>query len=287
MKIRTEIMDIALCTIISKLRIHQFLALYESIIKNRMAAHLFVFCVDRESYDLLKKMGISKAVIIDFSKLEDKTLINLRKERKIYEYCWTIKPVVIEYIFKKHSKIKKILYVDSDIYFFSDPLSIINRIKKWSVIVTTHRSSKNINGGFVCFKRDKIGLEALKWWKRQCFNWCYDYFDNGNFGDQGHLDRLKKHYRNIYYLEHPGFNVASWNEHLYQIKTYDDRVYVDNVRMVFYHFSGLRMINKTDYIMLWQFEPKGYVYGHYINVLRKKIEEIENVSPGFTDNIFK
>lgn len=281
-------MDVALCTVITKLRIHQFLALYESIIKNKIAAYLFVFCVDKESYYLLNKMGISKKVfIMDFSKLENKTLINIRKCRKIYEYCWTIKPVVIEYIFKKYPIIKKVLYVDSDIYFFSEPLSIINRIKNWSVIVTTHKSSKNINGGFVGFKRDKIGLKALQWWKKKCFEWCYDYFDNGNFGDQGHLDKLRKHFRNIYYLEHPGFNVASWNEHLYQIKVYDKKVFVNNIRLVFYHFSGLRMVNKKDYIMLWQFEPKGYVYEHYINVLRKKIEEIEKISPGFTDNIFK
>ena len=205
-------MDVALCTITSKIRVYQFLALYESIIKNNIRGLLFVFCVDRESYDLLNKMGISKAFIIDFSKLEDKTLIDIKKERQLYEYCWTLKPVVLEYIFGKYPEIKKIIYVDSDIYFFSDPLSIINRIKKWSVIVTSHKSSKKVNGGFVCFKRDKIGLDALKWWKKQCFDWCYAYYDNGNFGDQGHLDRLRKHFRNIYYLEHPGINLASWNE---------------------------------------------------------------------------
>ena len=80
--------------------------------------------------------------------------------------------------------------------------------------------------------------------------------------------------------------MSSWNEHLYQIKVYDKKVFVNNTRLVFYHFSGLRMVNKKDYIMLWQFEPKGYVYEHYINVLRKKIEEIEEISPGFTENIF-
>jgi len=279
-------MDVALCTVISKIRIYQYLALYESIVKNNIAAKLFVFCVDKESFDLLNKMGISKAVIIDFTKLEDKTLIDIKKERQLYEYCWTIKPVVIEYIFDNYPEIKKTIYIDSDAYFFSEPLSIINRIKKWSVIVTTHRSSKKVNGGFVCFKRDKIGLDALKWWKEQCIDWCYARYENGIFGDQGHLDKLKKYYKNIYYLEHPGFNLASWNEFLYEIKVYENRVYVNNTRLVFYHFSGLRMINKKDYITLWKFEPKGYVYDYYINVLRKKIEEIEEISPGFTENIF-
>lgn len=286
MEIRNEIMDVALCTVISKIRIYQYLALYESIVKNNIAAKLFVFCVDKESFDLLNKMGISKAVIIDFTKLEDKTLIDIKKERQLYEYCWTIKPVVIEYIFDNYPEIKKTIYIDSDAYFFSEPLSIINRIKKWSVIVTTHRSSKKVNGGFVCFKRDKIGLDALKWWKEQCIDWCYARYENGKFGDQGHLDKLKKYYKNIYYLEHPGFNLASWNEFLYEIKVYENRVYVNNTRLVFYHFSGLRMINKKDYITLWKFEPKGYVYDYYINVLRKKIEEIEEISPGFTENIF-
>lgn len=287
METGTDIMDVALCTIISKTRVYQFLALYESIISNRLAGQLFVFCVDRESYDLLNKMSISKAVIIDFSELEDKTLTKIKKERELYEYCWTIKPVVVEYIFDKYPGINKIIYMDSDIYYFSDPISIINRIKKWSVIVTTHKSSKKVNGGFVCFKRDKIGLDALKWWKEQCIDWCYAYYDNGKFGDQGHLDKLKKHYKNIYYLEHPGINLASWNDFLFEIKIYDNRVHVNNTRLVFYHFSGLRMINKKDYIMLWKFDPKSYVYEHYINVLRKKIQEIEKISPGFTDYIFQ
>ncbi|MDD2482365.1 MAG: hypothetical protein PHF82_09595 [Lutispora sp.] len=286
MEIRIDVMDTAICTIISKTRVHHVLALYESIINNNVPSQLFIFCVDQESFSLLKKMNLSKAITIDFSVPEDSVLIDIKKDRKLNEYCWTLKPIALLYIFDNYLNIDKVIYADGDVYFFSDPIKLIKRIKKWSVILTTHKVSKKTNGGFICFRKDINGLSALKWWKEQCIKWCYSYEDNGNFGDQGHLNKLRRLFKNIYYLEHCGVNVASWNQHLYDIKVYNDTVYINDSRLIFYHFSGLRMVNKQDYAMCWKFEPEGFIYDHYIDILRKKIDEIERAILGFSNYFF-
>ena len=281
-----DILDKAICTIVSKTRVHQVLTLYESIVANDISANIFIFCVDEESYYLLIKIEIPKAIIIDFSNPNDSALIQIKNERKLNEYCWTLKPIAILYIFDNYPNINEVIYADGDIYFFSDPIKLINRIKKWSVILTTHKINKKANGGFVCFKRDRTGLDALNWWKEQCIKWCYAYDDNGNFGDQGHLDKLKRLYKNIYYLEYLGVNVAPWNQDLYDIKNQDGTIYVNDCKLIFFHFSGLRMIDKHDYSTCWKYDTNGFIYDHYIDVLRKKIEEIESIEPGFFDIIF-
>lgn len=278
---KVGILDKAICIIVSKTRVHQVLALYESIAVNNISANVFIFCVDEESYHLLKKIGINKAIIIDFSNPNDSALIQIKNERKLNEYCWTLKPFAILYIFDNYPGINNVIYVDGDIYFFADIIKLINRIKKWSVILTTHKINKKVNGGFVCFKRDRTGLDALNWWREQCIKWCYAYNDNGNFGDQGYLDKLKSIYKNIYFLEYLGVNVAPWNQDLYDIRNQDGAIYVNNCRLIFFHFSGLRMINKHDYSTCWKYNTDGFIYGYYIDILRKKIEEIERIEPGF------
>lgn len=277
MENKVDILDKAICTIVSKTRVYQVLALYESIVINNISAKIFIFCVDEESCNLLKKIYIPKAIIIDFSHPNDTALIQIKKERKLNEYCWTLKPIAIIYIFDNYPNINNVIYADGDIYFFADPLKLIIRIKKWSVILTTHKINKKANGGFVCFKRDRTGLDALNWWKEQCIKWCYAYNDNDNFGDQGHLDKLKRLYKNIYYLEHLGVNVAPWNQDLYDIKKQDGIIYVNNCRLIFFHFSGLRMINEYDYLTCWKYDTNWFLYDHYIDILRKKIGEIENL----------
>ncbi|MCQ1528093.1 MULTISPECIES: hypothetical protein [Lutispora] len=279
-------MDTAICSLTSKSRVHHILALYESMMKSNIKAQLFIFCVDKDSYFILKKMELHGTNIIDFSEPEEAVLKGIKNERKQNEYCWTLKPVALLYIFDNYCTIDQIIYADGDIYFFADPMVLIKRIKRWSVILTTHKINEKANGGFVCFRRDKNGLEALNWWKEQCISWCYAYNDNGNFGDQGHLDKLKRLYKNVYYLKHPGMNTAPWNQKLYDIKVMDGIIYINDFRLIFFHFSGLRMLDKEAYTTCWKYDAKGFVYDYYIEVLRKKINEIEMLSPGFSQYFF-
>ena len=113
---------------------------YESIVANNISSNIFIFCVDEESYYLLKKIGIPKAIIIDFSNPDNTLLTQIKNERKLNEYCWTLKPIAILYIFENYPYINNVIYADGDIYFFADPLKLIIRIKKWSVILTTHKT---------------------------------------------------------------------------------------------------------------------------------------------------
>ena len=80
-----DILDKAICTIVSKTRVHQVLALYESIVANNISAKIFIFCVDEESYYLLIKIEIPKAIIIDFSNPNDSALIQIKNKKKLNE----------------------------------------------------------------------------------------------------------------------------------------------------------------------------------------------------------
>src|SRR3954471_21524855 len=80
------------CTILTKGRLYQGLALLHSL--NQVMGgdfFLFIHCVDDESYSLLKKKKCKKLKLIRDKKL-NKGIQLLKEQRKIHEYCWTLKP---------------------------------------------------------------------------------------------------------------------------------------------------------------------------------------------------
>jgi hypothetical protein len=280
-------LNTGICAIISKTRLHQALAMIESIINYNSSYQFYLFCVDDESYELLSRMTLKRTTVIKDSNINNKMLIEAKQERKLSQYCWTLKPYAILHIFNEFDNIHRVIYVDTDIYFYSDPETIFKNAPKWSVLYTTHKVNNLANGGFVCFKRDRTGLSALEWWKKQCIKWCSEYYDeHGNLGDQGYLNSFKQMYSKIHCSKRPGVNVAPWNQHLLEFEYIDGKIYVNGTRLIFFHFSCLRMFNKWDYWIGFDVTPISYIYEPYIDVLRKKIDVIETLSPGFSNNLF-
>lgn len=280
-------MNTAICAIISKMRLHQALAMHESIMNYNSSYWFYFFCVDDEAYELLSRMALNRTTVINYSNINDERLIEAKKERKLSQYCWTLKPYAILHIFNEFDNIQRVVYVDTDIYFYRDPETIFENAPEWSVLYTTHKVNDLVNGGFVCFMRDHTGLSALEWWKEQCIKWCSDYYDeHGNLGDQGYLNSFKQMYSKIHCSELPGVNVAPWNQHLLKFEYRDGKIYVDGTGLIFFHFSCLRMFNKWDYWIGFNVTPINYIYEPYIDVLRKKIDVIETLSPGFSQNFF-
>ena len=70
------------------------------------------------------------------------------------------------------------------------------------------------------------------------------------FGDQGHLDSMKKTFDGIKYLEMPGVNIAPWNCFNYDFSCKDGKLYAGRHRLIFFHFSryNLRKIGSSTYV---------------------------------------
>ena len=64
-------------------------------------------------------------------------------------------------------------------------------------------------------------------------------------GDQGYLDELAQKY-DIYDIQHLGANLAPWSQGQYTYHEEGGRIYVDDDRLLFYHFHEFRHNDKGD-----------------------------------------
>ena len=287
------------CTILSKTRIYQGLALIESL-KKVMGDdyYLFIHCIDEESYALLKKIKLKNSKLIREKKLPTRIVL-LKKERKVHEYCWTLKPVICEYVLRKYPFVKRITYLDSDLYFWGDPRQIFKNQPDCSVLLSIEekfspRANQSIqrlskvtglyNSGFISFKQDEIGLKAVTWWKEKCLENCSIAPEAGVFGDQKYLDELPRLFPAICDITSFGVNVGPWNELKYQFSDVGGTVMMDDQLLILYHFSGLRVTAKNHIQSVNRVSKRGhpFVYQLYSKAIGEAVEFVAKVDSTFT-----
>jgi hypothetical protein len=87
----------------------------------------------------------------------------------------------------------------------------------------------------------------LQWWHDRCIEWCYDRVEDGRFGDQGYLNDWPTRFAGVHVLEHKGAGLAPWNWMQYQIVIGPNGITVDGVPLLFYHYQGVKLLNRTLY----------------------------------------
>ncbi|NQU11830.1 hypothetical protein HQ590_13635, partial [bacterium] len=88
------------------------------------------------------------------------------------------------------------------------------------------------------------GLACLQRWREQCLDWCYDRVEPGRFADQKYLDEWPDRFAGVAVITHPGANLAPWNFGNHRLRAADARVWVDDQPLLFYHFQGLKRLNR-------------------------------------------
>lgn len=255
------------CIVISKYRLYQGLALYNSIKLYSNDFNMFVLCMDNETYEIMKRLKLEHVTLITLSDIEDEQLKRIKKERTFSEYCYTIKPWLLLYVLNKHLDIERVCYVDSDIYFYADPDRMFSGYDACSVLISRHdytidneiQSNKTgkYNSGLCSFNRDKIGCACLEWWKQRCENWCFLKIEEDKFTDQKYLEDFPVIFNRVCEFNHPGVNVAFWNHGGREIKKQNDKYLINDTELICYHFSNFRMLSEDEYVLN---------YGHYIHL---------------------
>lgn len=242
------------CTLFDINYIHRGLALYNSLKKHCPQFHLWILCMDEEVFSILQKLNLNSVTLIKLGDFEDESLLKVKNKRTKGEYCWTCTSSLIMYVFKKFN-IGICTYLDSDIFFYSDPGILLDEIGDNSVIITEHRYTKKYDQTktsgkycvqFMTFKNNQRGLHILKWWRAQCINWCFARFEDGKFGDQKYLNDWTERFEGVHVLQNIGGGVAPWNVQQYEILKEKGGIFVseknDKSRLVFFHFHLLKFI---------------------------------------------
>lgn len=243
------------CTYFDKNYLARGLALLESLRAQGGPFSLYVLCLDEVVYDRLSGLGAEDVVPVPLKTLEaaDLELNKIRSTRSLIEYYFTCTPAFVRYVLSICPECSDITYLDSDLYFFSDPELVFEEIGSASIAIVAHRFTQRtylnrsygiFNVGWITWKCDMEGLRCLEDYRRSCLEWCYDYWEGRRFADQRYLDTWPVDYQGVCVISHPGANLAPWNLDTGDIALRDGKVVVRGFPLVFFHFHGLK--RRTD-----------------------------------------
>jgi len=273
------------CTLFDNNYLSRGLAMYESLRSHCEDFNLFILAFNDITYNILTDLSLPNTVIIKLSDFEDDTLLSIKNQRSIAEYCWTCTPSLLYYCIQNYN-LPHCTYIDADLYFYSNPNILFDELNNKSVSLSPHwytsvYDKSSLTGiycvQYVTFKNDNNGIEALKWWKTSCNNWCYARFEDGKFGDQKYLDDWPSRFTNVHIQKNKGGGFAPWNIQQYKPIKIDNFIFFNkydkySYKLIFYHFHDIRFRedNKIDlgnyFLPNWALK---YLYFPYIKHLFK------------------
>jgi len=277
-------MNISLCTYFDKNYLSKFLACRESIIEKEKNVIFYCLCLDDFSYNYLKQSKRKDIQLISLKDIEEKflSLKYAKKNRQIVEYYFTLSPFLPLYILEEFN-VDIINYIDSDLFFFDTPRNIIDLLEDNSIIIVEHgiktQRFGKFNVGWLTFKNDETSKSCLKEWGRNCINWCYDYVEEDKYAEQKYLDERTKKYNKIKVLS-PIYNVAPWNLNNENVEVKQNKIFINNNKLIFFHFHGL-LVSKKMFSSGFSIYNKKvsknsikYLYRPYIQKLDKFNKEV-------------
>lgn len=291
------------CMVVSRTRLIQAIACFLSLYKTMDDFKVYILCVDEKCYEFLKEINLDKIELVTIDELNREDLLEIKATRKLNQYCWTLKPGFIKHIFTLDDSIIRVTYIDSDLFFYQNPNVIFENQPDASVLLssgeiflpmyskefnhTMQTLTGNFNSGFISFKKDINGLQCVNWWDKMCVDSCTSNPEDNKFGDQKYLDDMPFLFNNVYEITTQGINIGHWNYLKYKFTVLNDNVLVNNNKLIFYHFSGFRIISKYDIRQVHEQDRVNipFIYQIYKRALGKIIDDVEKIDPDFKEYI--
>jgi glycosyltransferase involved in cell wall biosynthesis len=266
------------------------LAMIRSLKAWDASAIVWVLCLSNECHEALSKVGESAVNLLRLADLEETypALREARSNRSLIEYYFTCTPSLVRFVLRESRDEDVVTYVDSDLYFFSNPAPLFAELGPGSISIIPHRFPPNLqhlekfglyNVGWMSFRNDPRGRAVAIWWQDRCNEWCYDVLDGDRFADQKYLDRIATDFEGVIVLTHRGANLAPWNLARHSLSIRDGQIVVDQKwQLIFFHFHGLRRVGNWIYIP-GHFRYKA-PFGHLVRarLYRPYIRHLEQVN---------
>jgi len=240
------------CTLFDGGYVARGLVLANSLSEHCSPCRLYILCMDDEAKTLIEQLNIPNVVPISLAKFEkeDSQLAEVKTSRSTVEYYFSCKASLIKYVLMKEPECERVSYLDSDLFFFSDPTQLDKEIADSSVAVIGHRFSPvnqrlykygQFNAGWLSVRNDSVGIQCIDWWRNQCVEWCYDYVENDRYADQKYLDKFPALF-NSTIVQNIGTNLAPWNIGNHNFTHNDKKIFVDGEEVIFFHFQGVKRL---------------------------------------------
>ena len=286
------------CTYFDQHYLTRGLTLYRSLRKHCPEFKLWVLCMDDTAYRILRALelpGINPISLEDFES-NDQALQIAKTNRSRIEYYFTCTPSLPLFVLNNWPEVDLVTYLDADLFFFENPLTIFEEVREASIAIIGHRFPSKLqrlelrgiyNVGWLTFRRDRKGLECLNWWRDRCIDWCYDRTEGGRYADQKYLDDWPTRFKGVKVIEHKGANLAPWNVASYRLSLVREKILVDQQPLIFFHFHGTKEIfpgvyntGLCSYLAKSSYMLRSKVFRPYIEALLKSEADLANHTNG-------
>ena len=252
------------CTLFDHKFLPMGMSLHQSLITHAQPFHLWIICMDKLVEEQLKILALPQVSLISLQEIETPELLAVKPERSRGEYCWTMTPFTFTAVFKRQPDIKRVTYLDADLYFFRNPQILLQEFEESDrdILITEHSYApeydQTLLAGRFCVqfltaKNNKSGLNIISWWQKRCLDWCCGKLEDGKFGDQKYLDTWPVLFSDkIWILQQKENALAPWNINWFS------KYLADKLNPVFYHFHGLRIVSPNKILLFID-----YVIGQY------------------------
>lgn len=268
-------------TYFDKNYIPKALAMMRSLKMRNLDCKIFALCCDKESERAVNGFHKSSEIIsLSTIEAEYSRLAEIRSTRSWVEYMWTLTPLVMLYLLEAVG-LDEVAYVDADLYFFSSLSQLYAEADGHGVCAIPHRWSPEhaarlspngkYNVSWLRANNAANDCDFLDEWGDLCIDSCLR--KTGNMGDQGYLDALAPRY-GIYDIQHLGANLAPWSQSQYNYEMKDSQIYVEQDRLLFYHFHEFLHNRKGDTLRRTGYQLHPFVAEHVYPPYEAEIKNI-------------
>lgn len=285
------------CTYFDAGFLPQGLALWRSLQRHDAGAVLWVLALDEPAVAALHRLTAPDLRVVTLPEIEagDLALAAAKFSRSKMEYYFTLSPCWPRWLLRTRPEIEQLVYLDSDLMFFSSPQPIWDALNTGSMLFCAHRFPAwlrqlerhgRYNVGVLGWRRDATGLACLDWWRERCLEWCHDRIEPTRYADQKYLEEWPQRFTGVVECSHLGVNLGPWNWLNHCVTAKSGRVWVDGQELVVFHFASMRRLSQR----WWDSGQLDYgvmpgrlrqaIYGKYFDLLESVGMDLEGGPTG-------
>ena len=228
--------------------LHKARCLAESVKKNIPDA-TFVVCLTESEKNALSDYEYFDRVILAKDAF-DGSFEHFIFKHAIVEASTSVKGAFFQYLYKIYPEESKFVYLDPDIYVYSDFTELRKLLDTKPIVVCPHLLKQGnvqmeissmahgvYNLGFLAVNASDEAKRFIDWWAARLDKYCYDDISHGIFTDQKWID-LAPCFFDVYILKHHGYDYATWSIMDSVVEQTDEGYTVNGDPLRFIHFSG-------------------------------------------------
>jgi len=172
-------------------------------------------------------------------------------KHSIVEASTSVKGNFFNYLFRKYESEDNFVYLDPDIYVYSDFVELKEVLKSRPIVLCPHllqpgnidmELSSTAHGvynlGFLAVNKSfEEARKFINWWADRLYLFCYDDKENGIFTDQKWID-LAPCFFDVEIFKHRGYDFAPWSLLDCGMTEENGQILIKGDSLRFIHFSG-------------------------------------------------